>query len=144
LPGALITRWLAWIRLFDFDIRHISGTKHTAVNGFSCRPRIKSDDDDEENEVNIDDFIDAELTFISVRPIKARVISELNDSYSLRSQMIAEWLTTLRRPIGLKNMTRREWFAFKREVTRFRVLDRYLFRNNTKNVSFRRVIDLVE
>jgi hypothetical protein len=58
--------------------------------------------------------------------------------------MIAEWLTTLRRFIRLENMTRREWFAFKREITRFRVIDRHLFRNNIKNVPLRRVIDLVE
>jgi hypothetical protein len=58
--------------------------------------------------------------------------------------MIAEWLITLKRPIKLENMTRREWFAFKREITKFRVMNRYLFRNNTKNVLFRRVIDLVE
>jgi hypothetical protein len=85
LPGALIIRWLAWIRLFDFDIRHILEIKHTAANGFSRRFRTKSDNDDEENKINIDNFIDAELVFISVRPIKARVIFELNDSYSLRS-----------------------------------------------------------
>jgi hypothetical protein len=58
--------------------------------------------------------------------------------------MIAEWLTILRRFIGLENMTRREWFVFKKEITRFRVMDKYLFRNNIKNVFFRRVIDLVE
>ena len=58
--------------------------------------------------------------------------------------MIAEWLTTLRRPIGLENMIYREWFVFKREAMRFRVMDRYLFRNNIKNVPFRRVINLVE
>jgi hypothetical protein len=58
--------------------------------------------------------------------------------------MIAEWLTILKRLIRLKNMTRREWFAFKKKIPKFRVMDRYLFRNNTKNMSFRRVINLVE
>jgi hypothetical protein len=58
--------------------------------------------------------------------------------------MIAEWLTTLKKFIKLENMTRREWFAFKKEVTRFRVMDEHLFRNNIKNVPFRRVINLVE
>jgi hypothetical protein len=76
--------------LFNFDIRHIPEIKHTAVNGLSRRPRTKSDNNNEKNKVNIDDFIDAELVFINVRPIKARVIFELNDSYSLRSQIITE------------------------------------------------------
>jgi hypothetical protein len=58
--------------------------------------------------------------------------------------MIAEWLTTLRRSIKSENMTRREWFAFKRETTRFRIIDRYLFRNNTKNMPLRKIINSVE
>jgi hypothetical protein len=70
--------------LFNFDIRHISDIKHTATNGLSCRPKIKSDNNDEKNEVDIDDFIDTELAFISIRFIKTRVISKLNDSYFLR------------------------------------------------------------
>jgi hypothetical protein len=39
LPGTLVTRWLAWIRLFDFDVRHIFGIKHTVADGFFRRPR---------------------------------------------------------------------------------------------------------
>jgi hypothetical protein len=70
--------------LFDFDVRYISGIKYIAINGFFRRPRTKSDDNDEENEVDIDDFIDTELVFINVRPIKARIAFELNDSYFLR------------------------------------------------------------
>jgi hypothetical protein len=58
--------------------------------------------------------------------------------------MIAEWLITLKRSIGLENMTRKEWFAFKKETTRFRIMNEHLFRNNTKNVSFRKVINLIE
>jgi hypothetical protein len=90
LPKTLVTRWLAWICLFDFNIRHIPGTKHTAADGFSRRSRTQSDNDHKEYEVNIDDFIDAELSSISVCPISARRAPELDDTYSLRSQMIAE------------------------------------------------------
>jgi len=61
LPRALVTRWIAYIRLFDFTVRHVPGTKHTAVDGLSRRPCTESDDIDEANEVDIDDFIDAEL-----------------------------------------------------------------------------------
>jgi hypothetical protein len=71
--------------LFNFDVRHIPGTKHTTADGLSRRLRTKSDDNNEENKVDIDDFIDAKLAFISIRPIKARITSELNDNYFLRS-----------------------------------------------------------
>ena len=91
--------------------------------------------------MDIDDFIDAELASISVLPIKARVAPELENGYSLRSQIIAEWLTTLRRPIGSEYITHQEWFIFKKETTRFRVIDKHLFRENIKNIFFRRVID---
>jgi ribonuclease HI len=62
LPGALVTRWIAYIRLFDFVVRHVPGNKHTAADGLSQRPRTESDDIDEANEgLDIDDFIDAEI-----------------------------------------------------------------------------------
>jgi hypothetical protein len=67
--------------LFDFDIRHIPGTKHTVADGFSRRPRTQSDNDDEEYEVDIDDFINAELFTISVYPISARRALEFDDTY---------------------------------------------------------------
>jgi hypothetical protein len=94
--------------------------------------------------VNIDDFIDAELSSISVYPISARRASKLDDIYFFRSQIIAEWLATLRKPIGIEYITGKEWHAFKKEATRFRVIDGHLFHNNTKNVPFRRVIDSPE
>lgn len=40
LPGALITRWLAWIQLFDFEVCHVPGRKHAAADGLS-RPATK-------------------------------------------------------------------------------------------------------
>ena len=55
LPGALLTRWIAWIRNFDFEVRHVKGTTHTAADGLSRRPRTASDDVDEAREVDIDD-----------------------------------------------------------------------------------------
>jgi hypothetical protein len=58
--------------------------------------------------------------------------------------MIAEWLITLRKSIKSENITRREWFAFKKEITRFRVMNEYLFRNNIKNVFLRKIINSVE
>src|SRR6266487_3883028 len=27
LPGALVTGWIAWIRLFDFDVKHVPGNR---------------------------------------------------------------------------------------------------------------------
>ena len=68
LPGALVTRWLAWIRLFDFDVRHVPGRKHTAADGLSRRPRVLSDVEDLQNEGDIDDFINADLSALNLCP----------------------------------------------------------------------------
>lgn len=38
LPGALVTSWIAWIRLFDFDVKHVPGQFHGAADGLSRRP----------------------------------------------------------------------------------------------------------
>jgi hypothetical protein len=34
-PNAMSTRWLSYIRLFDFDVKHIKGTRNGAANGLS-------------------------------------------------------------------------------------------------------------
>ena len=47
LPGSLVTRWIAYIRLFDFEVRHVPGKKHTAADGLSQRPHMESNNVDE-------------------------------------------------------------------------------------------------
>ena len=75
LPGALVTRWLAWIRLFDFEVRHVAGTKHGAPDALSRRARTASDDIDDQHEVDIDNFIEAELNSIRIERPWVRVAS---------------------------------------------------------------------
>ena len=38
LPGALVTRWIVYIQLFDFKVCHVLGNKHTAADRLSRRP----------------------------------------------------------------------------------------------------------
>ena len=139
LPGALITRWLAWIRFFDFEVRHIPGTKHTAADGLSRRPRTASDDIDEENAEDIDDFIDAQLNSIRVFPIDVDPV--LEGEYSEQSWKIAQYLATLQRP---SDMDRKEFRSFQQRALKYQVIHRQLFRRASKNVSVRRVIDSEE
>ena len=54
----LIIYWLTWIKLFDFDVKHIFNKKYIVVNDFSRRSRDFSNDINEAHERNIDDFID--------------------------------------------------------------------------------------
>jgi hypothetical protein len=64
-------RNVAYFEIEELNVRHIPGTKHTAADGLSRRLRTESDDVDEEYEVNIDDFIDAEINAFRVMPIAA-------------------------------------------------------------------------
>lgn len=65
LPGALVTRWLAWIRLFDFDVRHVPGNKHLAADGLSRRPAAEGENQEPDD---LDDFLDAQLAWLRVLP----------------------------------------------------------------------------
>jgi hypothetical protein len=88
LPGALVTRWLAWIRLFDFDVRHVPGTKHTAADGLSRKPPSAADLKEREEEEDIDEWVEAQMGCVRVRPISVSGFV-LEDSYSEHSQKIA-------------------------------------------------------
>ena len=136
LPGALLTRWLAWIRLFDFEVKHVPGRKHTAADGLSRRPAAAHEVEDLED---IDDFIAAELNSIRINPMALDTsISPLHEGYSEKSVQIAFYLTTFQKPTG---MTLKEFNQFKKKALRYKVQDRHLFRRNSKNVPLRRVID---
>ena len=143
LPGALITRWIAWIRLFDFDVKHIAGKKHTAADGLSRRPATQDDVEEAAKEPDIEDFIEAELNSVRIAPISVDVENPLEEdgNYSPKSIQIATYLITLRNPAG---MSRKKLKAFKSEAMRYKVQDKHLFRRNSRNVPLRRVVDSPE
>ena len=140
LPGALITRWLAWIRLFDFEVRHIPGRKHSGPDSLSRRPRTESDNIDEAHEEDIDDFIDRDLNSIRICPATLAAGTEriLTEDYSDESEAIARFLTTLAKP---ETMDRKEFRKFKANALKFLVRDGHLFRKANKNMPLRRVVD---
>jgi len=138
LPGALMTRWLAWIQLWDFDVRHVPGKKNSLADGLSRRPP-DGERPDEPTE-DIEEFIDCELSTLeyTASPVEMEVDLPLENSYSEESQKIAKWLVTLRRP---EEMNTKEFKRFKRQALKFLVRNRQLFRRQSKNVPMRRVID---
>ena len=58
LSEILMIRWLTWICLFNFDVRHVLDKRHIAADEFFRKSRELSNDIDEIHEKNIDDFID--------------------------------------------------------------------------------------
>ena len=59
LSGSVVNRWLAWIRLFDFELWHMSGSKHGGPHLLS--KHLRGDDDSESDEEDVEDTIDTDL-----------------------------------------------------------------------------------
>ena len=60
LSGSVVIRWIAWIYLFDFDIRHVLGMKNTVADGLS-RQLVTEEDVKEVENNNINKFLDAQF-----------------------------------------------------------------------------------
>ena len=71
VPGALLNRWLAWIRYFDFDVRHVPGKKHLVADGLSRRPWTA--EDDESSEESVEEFLDSQFMVVGVHFAGARL-----------------------------------------------------------------------
>ena len=98
---------------------------------------------DKEFEVDIDDFIDAELNYVRVMPARLEegaydTKSPLVYGYSDHHVQIARFLTTLQRPQG---MSMGEFRKFKKNALTYLVRERTLFKRSSKNMPLRRVVD---
>ena len=141
LFDALMTRWLAWIRLFNFEVRHVSEKKHDALNELSWRSRELFDEQDETHEKNINDFINAQLNVLRLCSVIVTLKEKklvLKDSYSNHLRIIAKYLITLFR---FFDMITKEFRKFKLKTLKFLIWDKHLFRRIIKTKSLQRVID---
>jgi hypothetical protein len=144
LSDAFVTRWLVWIRFFDFEIRHVFDIKHTAADDLSRKSFSSNDLKKVAEEKNIDDWIDAQLN--CVRVFSVSIVEEesffiLIFEYSEKSQKIVVYLFTLRKS---SEMTLKKFNKFKKKVLRFKLQKDQFFRRNSKNVLMKRMIDDLE
>jgi hypothetical protein len=72
LPGYLVVRWIAWIRLFR-TVKHVPETKNSAADALSRRPATESDHSEAEKE-DIDAVLDSLLQYI-MRRWKVSILS---------------------------------------------------------------------
>src|SRR5437588_5384748 len=71
IPGAIVGRWIAYIRMFTFDIKHVPGTKHKGPDALSRRPGTEEElgeleEGGEEAVRRFDEFVDGELGMTEV------------------------------------------------------------------------------
>ena len=144
LSEILMIRWLTWICLFNFDIRHVLGKRYIATNEFFRRSRELSNNIDEIYEKNIDDFINDQFNCVRICLIRVNKNNDeqsLKNEYSEKFQKIAHYLITLARS---NHLNRKKFRKFKNWVLQFLVRNRYLFKRVNKNILLRKVIDKVK
>lgn len=144
LPNAMMTRWLSYIRLFDFDVTHIPGNKNNGADALSRRGKAP-EDDDEEDENEADDYFDAKLYEItatgrSVNPVAQIYLHEAE--YDGNDLVLGRYLETLQRP---RELTDLQYQQLRKKTRNFLVRDGYLFkRSNKHGIPPRRVVGLQE
>jgi len=131
LPNAMMTRWLTYIRLFDFDVKHVSGNKNGAADALSRRGKAPEDTDEPEDEA--DDYFDAKITAIQVYnrqygPLIARIYLH-EAEYEGDDLVLGRYLETLQRPEG---MTDQQFQRLRKKSRGFLVRDGYLYKRSRK------------
>ena len=136
LPNAMMARWLAYARLFDFDVKHIKGNKNSVADGLSRRGKDPRDESDSEP----DDYFELQLYNIRMEG------SKLEHSLAARHQvfriafdpekytdnddiMLGKYLQTLQRPDG---MTDSQYQQLRGKARNFLIRDELLFKRGRR------------
>jgi hypothetical protein len=142
LPNAMMTRWLSYIRLFDFDVKHLPGNKNGGADALSRRGQAP--EDNKEDETEADDYFDAKLYSITAaNPLYnlSRVYLHEAD-YDSEDLILGQYLETLERPDGLTDL---EYQKLRKKAWTFLVRDGHLFKRSRKRgIPPRRVFGLPE
>ncbi len=144
LSDAFVTRWLVWIRLFDFEVRHVLDIKHTAANDLFKKSSSFNDFKKVAEKKDIDDWMNIQFNcvrvfFVSIA--KEKFSSILIFEYFEKSQKIVVYLFTFRKSF---EMSLKEFNKFKKKALKFKLQKDQFFRRNSKNVFMKKVINDLE
>jgi len=109
LPGALLTSWMVWIRLFNFDGKHVPGRVNEGSDGLSWQPRGEEEPEPEEED-DVKETIETSLQEIFVergpeqqrskRAFNPVVRFRLAEEYNARRKDIAKFLGDMKQMEG--------------------------------------------
>jgi len=122
---AFVNHWLAWIRLFDFDVHYIISKKHLIVNDLLWWLWIS--ENDKKNKNDIKDFINTELFcfevhsyWVSAERAKKRIVIinmlNLKSDYIEKQKQFIKFLIFLK---WFKNLNSRQFTQFKKNAFKF-------------------------
>jgi hypothetical protein len=69
----MMTRWLSYIRLFDFTVKHIRGVKNGGADALSRRG--KAEEDSEEDDDEVDEFFEAKMYGLTVSRVDSNPVA---------------------------------------------------------------------
>jgi len=152
IPGAVVGRRLAYIRLFSFDIVHVPGTWHKGPDSLSRRPATYEEEKElrengRKEEDELEEAIEAALGRIRMEErgsevglvdrngrkenweqSKVMAMHKSEGNTGRETERIARWLLMLKRPMGLGDT---EFARFRREATKYLVRDGILYRRGS-------------
>jgi hypothetical protein len=138
---ALVICWFAWIRLFDFEVRHVLDNKHIAADDMFRKSSSFNNFKEVAEEKNIDDWMNTQLNCVRVFSIS--IVEEkssfiLISEYFEKFQKIVVYLFTLRKSF---EMSLKKFNKFKKKAFKFKLQNDQFFRRKSKNVFMKWVIN---
>ncbi|RCI14035.1 hypothetical protein L249_8291, partial [Ophiocordyceps polyrhachis-furcata BCC 54312] len=129
VPGAMVTRWVSYIFLFDFTVRHISGEKNLVADALSRKPTTEIDRIEREKDGDSEDFVDLHLNSIQ-SSLPDQMLSDTH-------RRIADFLREMKRPQPMKPQVFRR---FKNRAMTFMIADNQLWKRPTHEERFPRLV----
>ena len=102
IPGSLLLRWVTWIRSFDFEVKHISGTKNAVADALSRRPEDVGAKEDGDKD-DLENFIEAQIFLQDINPRHEDNLLIATEYWSAQSKALAIYLKHGDTPLGLNN-----------------------------------------
>ncbi|POW02507.1 hypothetical protein PSTT_11742 [Puccinia striiformis] len=120
LPNAPMTRWVAFIQLFSFDLRHVPGKTFTMPDGLSRR--APSEDETPGQEFNEDESWIKPHPGFGVKEVNTLNLGVGGSPFEQEGvwDLLQKYLTNLRRPNGC---TDEEWKSIKHKSETFFISD---------------------
>ena len=144
LSKILMIRWLIWICVFDFDVRHVFDKRHIATDKLSRKLCELLNNINEIYKENIDNFINDQFNCVQIFSMQVNENDNeqfMKNEYFKKFQRIVHYLITLTRS---KHLNRKKFHKFKNWTLQFFIRDRHLFKRVNKNILWWKVIDKTE